>query len=104
MWKKEVNKIAVYMTCVDSVYMIAKDLQPLSTMEDEGLKKYPGVLDPKHQLLTRYILWEKEFVPRSQKNLCQPGASSSPLSSEHMSASGFLVVTAHFWDEQVKGL
>ena len=86
--------------------MIAKDLQPLSVVEDEGFRDFVKNLDPRFQIPTRKTLRNNllpklyEDVKGELKTQLQ-SVSSVALTTDMWTSSAnmsFLAVTIHFWN------
>jgi len=94
------------------VKMIAKDLQPLSVVEDEGFRNFVAVLDPRYNIPGRKTL-RTSLIPRLfeevraqvVKELSESRAVALTTdmwtSPSNMS---FMAVTAHFWSYETCSL
>ena len=80
--------------------MIAKDLQPLSTVEDQGFQVFVRALDPKYKLPGRKKLTETHLVEmfdecKDKVRASLQNASSVVLTTDMWTLVSCLTVTCH---------
>lgn len=94
------------------VKMIAKDMQPISIVEDQGFTKFCHAMNPKYVLPSRGVI-SKTLIPtlfdEVQGKLARmlkmaPWVSFTTNLWTSVNGTSFLAITVHFWDNDLSFL